>query len=184
MNTAAMRTIRRKVSNLAPDDDNAALEEARRRFADAKDAALKAKDRAADAIGELDTDGLRRDAKNLSAEVGHRLLEFGSDVTEATRHEADRIIGQIHEAAEQARREAEAARRMAEEAERKRRVRALIGWTAFGLVAGAVLSNALGSKSGTPGAAGSEEPSEDAEVPGLDNLEGGPVESDGTADAS
>lgn len=76
---------------------------------------------------------LRSEAREASADVTQDLMSLGIDVKDAGRREADRVIAAIEASAEQARAEAE-------EREHRRRVRALIGWTVFGMVAGAALT--------------------------------------------
>lgn len=105
-------------------------------------------EQAREAIEGVDTDHLKDEARHLaeearrtSGQVGHHLMRIGVDVADATRHEADRMAAAVRESAAEARREA---RREAEEAARARRVRALLGWTIFGALAGAVLARRLG----------------------------------------
>lgn len=164
--TISKDTLRKKVSGIADDDRReAASAEARKRWEEmrtvlaeradtlsdaaeeqwehardsAKPQVKRLKRRAADARdavdNALDPERLRDELSGLSSQLGRNLAGLGIDLKDATRTEADRIIGAIQDAADEAR-----------EQERKRRVRALIGWTAFGMVAGAVLAMQFGPK--------------------------------------
>jgi hypothetical protein len=86
-------------------------------------------------VFDTDLDRIRGEVGDVVGDVRRAVVGLGVDVKDASRAEADRIIRAIHETAEEAR-----------EAERRRRVRALVGWTAFGMVAGAVLALQLGPK--------------------------------------
>ncbi len=161
MSTRTIDRVKKKARNLTEEDRReAAAKEARRRWEEvrstiastadhvsdvaeeqwghARDAASptvkRIRQKAADVI-ETDLDWLRHELSDVSGEVGRNLLSLGSDVKDASRAEANRIIAAIHDNAEKAREE-----------ERKRRVRALVGWTAFGMVAGAVLAIQFGPK--------------------------------------
>lgn len=101
------------------------------------------REQAADAAKQTAED-LRRlgsEAREASADVTEDLMSLGIDMKDAGRREADRVIAAIEASAEQARAEAE-------EREHRRRVRALVGWTAFGMVAGAVLTWRLTASDG------------------------------------
>lgn len=101
-------------------------------LADARDAAAPQvrhlRDRAASVIDPV-AEKVREELSDLTANAGRELSRLAVDVRDATRGEADRIIQAFHDSAEDARAE-----------ERRGRVRALIGWTVFGLVAGAVIA--------------------------------------------
>ena len=103
-------------------------------------------------LADLDTDQLREDllgrledeaqraatrAAATSSAVGEALVSLGLDIADLTRDEVDRLTTVIED-------RADAARIEVQEAERKKRVKALVGWTAFGIVAGFVLSKKLG----------------------------------------
>lgn len=89
------------------------------------------RDRAVDLIDPV-ADRMREELTDLTATAGRELSRLALDVRDASRTEADRIIQAFHASAEDARVE-----------ERRGRVRALIGWAAFGLVAGALLAREL-----------------------------------------
>ncbi|CAN5404216.1 hypothetical protein BH23ACT9_BH23ACT9_13800 [soil metagenome] len=79
-------------------------------------------------------DKVRSEFADVSSVAARQVARLATDVRDATRGEADRIIEAIHDSAEEARAE-----------ERRGRVRALIGWTLFGMVAGAVLARQMQS---------------------------------------
>ncbi len=94
--------------------------------------------KAIDAVEEtLDGDRLRAEAAEVSAQLRRNLAGLGLDLRDAAKTEADRIIRAVQDAAEEQR-----------EAERKRRVRALVGWTLFGMAAGAILAVQFGPTRG------------------------------------
>jgi hypothetical protein len=132
----------------------AAAAEARRRFEEVRAAiAARAEDlaEAAEDQWEHARDAAAPKVKELRkraadvwdhdvADLRRSVIGLGVDVRDASRAEADRVIRAIQESAEQARLEVR-------EAERRRRVRALVGWTAFGMVAGAILALQFGPRS-------------------------------------
>lgn len=140
---------------LTADDLRSRADELRSSAADLRDRAEEAGEQAADAIrrartqaepkvkdlrdrakarlDDVDTDRLRAEAKRASSDLGHQLVRLGVEVGDATRHEAERLVDAVRESAEEARQEKA-------KAARDRRVRALVGWTLFGVVAGAVLA--------------------------------------------
>ncbi len=154
--------LKSKAQHLADEDRReAAAKEARRRFHEMKaslastadhvsDVAEEQWEQARDAAGptvkrmrkravdviDNDLEWLRGELSDVSGQVGRGLITLGTDVKDASRVQTDRILQAIHDNAEQAREE-----------ERRKRVRALIGWTAFGMVAGAVLALQFGPKS-------------------------------------
>ncbi|HUG83696.1 MAG TPA: hypothetical protein VMM13_03980 [Euzebya sp.] len=137
-----------------------AAEEARRRWEAVRSAVAEQADHLSDAAGEQFREAraaaapqvgrLRKQAdhladaaadqlRDISAEIAPQLARLYLDVKEATRHEGERIIEAINRAADEALAEAHAK-------ERRRRVWALIGWTTFGLAAGALLASEYGRR--------------------------------------
>jgi hypothetical protein len=80
-------------------------------------------------------DRLRDEIDELSSAARDQVVRLAVDVKDATRGEADRIIEEIHRSAEEARAE-----------ERSGRVKALVGWTVFGMIAGALLAREIESR--------------------------------------
>jgi signal transduction histidine kinase len=105
------------------------------RVRDARERAVKAATPVAERLREqaVDTSArLRQEATEASARASRELARIVTDVRDASRVEADRIIQAIHDQAEEARAE-----------ERKRRARAVLGFTVFGMLAGALLYREL-----------------------------------------
>ena len=147
------KSMRRKVRNFTEDlaeeiaEDKrveAAAKEVRRRWSDARERITDVADvvatKATEAAEELPSlDHVQTRVADVGGVLGANLVRLSTDLADASRGEADRVIRAVQDEAERTRLETT-------EAERKSRVRALVGWTVFGVVAGYVLANTLGGK--------------------------------------
>lgn len=144
---AAIRDAQRRVEDMRDvlaDRADTLGEVAEERLEQARDATApkveQLRRKAADALDtDINLDRIRAELADASAQVGQNLVKVGLDLKAATKDEADRIITTLHESAEEARRQ-----------ERRKRVRALVGWTVFGMAAGAVLAWRFGPNSDDP----------------------------------
>lgn len=82
---------------------------------------------------------IRDEVADVSADLSPQVARILLDIKEATRDEAERVMRTLHESAEQAREEARTE-------ERRGRVWALLGWTLFGMAAGALLASEYGKR--------------------------------------
>ncbi|MGI9016910.1 MAG: hypothetical protein ACR2HR_07380 [Euzebya sp.] len=168
--TASIDTLRSKISGITDEERReAAAKEARRRWEEARAVLTDRADALGDAAEEhwgharqaarpqvkklrkkakkarkmldadFDLDRFRSELSSVGSQLGHGLTSLSVDLRDAGAAEADRIIQAVHASAEEV-------RLKTVEQERKQRVRALVGWTIFGMVAGAVLATQFGPK--------------------------------------
>lgn len=197
--TSSVDTLRKKVSGITSDSKReAAAKEARRKWEHAREALTDRADALSDAAEDqwehardaagpkvkqlrkkaddlLDTDfdfdfhKMKAEVATAANRMGDNLITLGTDLRDASSAEADRVIQAIQDSADEV-------RLQTEERERKRRIRALIGWTLFGMAAGAVLAMQFGPKNEdvNPVAEIDDDPSDDASAE-LGSTQGSPA---------
>lgn len=165
MSTSTLDRVTRKARNKARDiaeEDrrDVAAREARKRWEEIRNSLSstaeqwadvaegqweQARDAAAPKVGQMkrrasefiesDLEWLRDEVSDLATDLRGSAAKLSADVRTSSKAEADRIIKAVQRSVDEAREE-----------DRRRRVRALVGWTAFGMAAGAFLALKFGPK--------------------------------------